>query len=135
VKALLRWTPWLGVILIALIWCAATFGGRGAAPQSSVPASGRELYLASGCAACHGRDGDAKGLVGRNFIPTPTDFRDAGSYRYGADAADIRHAIRAGVRTESSEMPAFAHFSPEELDSLAAYLISLQKPEEGLEKK
>jgi hypothetical protein len=32
-------------------------------------------------------------------------------------------------------MPAFAHFSPEELDSLAAYLISLQKPEEGLEKK
>jgi ubiquinol-cytochrome c reductase cytochrome c subunit len=81
-----------------------------AALNGSIPAAGRALYFAKGCAACHGADAQG-GAVG----PSVT----------GAEAG----AILKQVRTPRGRMPAFppAALSDHELDQIAVYLSSLPK--------
>ena len=94
---------------------------RAVAPSVS---HGRFVYLANGCATCHGPDGHGDGPVAKTLVPPPRDFRSA-AYRGGTDAASIARTISEGVYGGGS-MPRFAHLSSLERRSLALYLISLR---------
>lgn len=97
---------------------------RSRAPRGTV--SGRDVYLAHGCAACHGLDGDGRGMTGRSLDPPPTDFHDLATYRFGHDRAIMLQTITAGIQEENSRMPAFGDIPPAELNALVDYLITLQ---------
>jgi mono/diheme cytochrome c family protein len=78
------------------------------------------------CANCHGISGDGAGPLALLFDPYPRDFRD-GVYKYtstysGAQplCEDLDRMIRQGI--PASGMPAFDHFTSEEMDALIAYL-------------
>jgi mono/diheme cytochrome c family protein len=78
------------------------------------------------CANCHGISGDGAGPLARLFAPYPRDFRD-GVYKYtstysGAQplGEDLARMIQQGI--PASGMPAFAHFTDEEMESLVTYL-------------
>ncbi len=125
----------MALAAVVSAWGTAELAGfivrREHARRSPSAASGRALYLAYGCAACHGASGDGKGMVGRGFLPPPTDLRDASAYESGSDIASIRQSIRWGLLGENSRMPSFEHLTPEELDALADYLVSLQQAGHG----
>jgi copper(I)-binding protein len=88
-------------------------------------AAGRELYLANGCASCHGALGHGDGPVAKTLNPRPRDFRDAAAFKLGRDASAIAQAIGGGI-PGGGGMPPFPHLSRRERESLARYLISLR---------
>jgi cytochrome c oxidase subunit 2 len=90
-------------------------------------ARGRELFLASGCGACHAvRGTPATGMVG------PDLTRVGGRRTIAAGALQTsREAIALFIRDgqhvkPGNLMPPFAIFTPEDLDKIAAYLMSLR---------
>ncbi len=88
---------------------------------------GREVYLAYGCAVCHGANADGQGISAIRSTYPPTNFKDPKAYRHGTDQISIQHAIKFGIQEENSIMPAFKHITDEELEMLSQYLVSLQK--------
>lgn len=95
--------------------------------QDDMVFKGKELYLSYGCAVCHGKDGDGKGISAGKFYPPPTNFHNAKSYQKGIDVESMRNAIKYGFKDEHSIMPAFDHFSDKELNQLTSFLKSLQE--------
>ncbi len=87
---------------------------------------GHKLYLSYGCAVCHGKNGDGKGLTAKQYYPPPVNFHDVKAFRHGYTKQDMRKVIKFGVREENSGMPAFDHFSEQELDHITSYLESLR---------
>ena len=75
-------------------------------------AQGRALFIQS-CAACHGAGG-AGGAVGGNVVAPPLTEADP-------------RTVGEAVTTGPGPMPVFS-FSPQQLDSLAAYVQSLRDP-------
>lgn len=116
-------------VVIALIFFLAGCESKPAHKKSVSEqiAQGRELYLAYGCAVCHGDSGDGKGVIIIQSTIPPTDLTDPKAYRHGTDAVSIRHAVQFGVKEGDSVMPAFKHLSDEELEQISQYLLSLQK--------
>lgn len=96
------------------------------ASENSAAIKGRELYLSYGCAACHGKSADGRGLVTPKNM-SPTDFHNPKLYRHGSTKAEIINSIKFGIKENGSVMPAFNHLPQAELDAIAAYLESLQK--------
>jgi PQQ-dependent dehydrogenase (methanol/ethanol family) len=76
--------------------------------------SGKQQFVAH-CAACHGEDGHG-GQLGPNII-------DVANPR-ATSAQAVHNLIRAGI--PSAGMPAFATLSDAEVDSIAAYVMSLK---------
>lgn len=95
---------------------------RAVAP--SVP-HGRTVYLANGCATCHGASGRGDGPISKTLSPPPRDFRDAAAFRNGIDPASIAQTIAEGI-VAGGAMPRFAHLTNMERQSLALYVISLR---------
>lgn len=97
----------------ALVAYVASLGSGPAIPSVQTTgadlAAGQQLYTAN-CAACHGAGG-AGGTVGRDVAP-------------GLDQADPT-TVGEAVVTGPGPMPLFA-FSQQQLDSLAAYVVSLR---------
>jgi cytochrome c oxidase subunit II len=97
------------------------------APTEPRAAEGRELFLASGCGACHTvRGTDAAGVVGpdlthvgaRQSLGAGVLWDDPDRFRrWVAHAQDLKPGVH---------MPAFGMLSPEELEALAAYLEQLK---------
>ncbi len=88
---------------------------------------GKELYLAHGCAVCHGKDGRGNGVNAKNFDPQPTNFHDVKDYHYGYAKQDIVYSVRNGVAQQNSIMPAYTHIPRLEIALIADYLVSLQQ--------
>lgn len=121
---------------------AATLAACASGPEPSVE-TGRQLYLESGCASCHGTEGHGDGSVAASLITAPRDFRDPDAFTRGADVASIADTIAKGVVVLSKShwpaeehanqvMPQFAHLSPSERRSIALYVISLRdRPNAG----
>lgn len=97
-------------------------------PGADVP-DGRELYLANGCAACHGVDGGGDGPgVGLAQVKTG-DLRDPASFSTPRTAEAIAATIARGV----ASMPSYGHLPESERVELARYVLSLASAPRGIE--
>jgi len=106
----------VGVVTLTIMGLTAAPSGIATVlPRSGMTTtqlSGLEVFNQQGCAACHTIDG-----VGGTGGP---GLSKAG-FRW--DAAAIRAQI---VTPKDPRMPAYSHLSPQDLDDLVNYLVSLQ---------
>jgi cytochrome c oxidase subunit 2 len=96
-------------------------------PDAPLAARGRELFLASGCGACHTiRGTPANGIIG----PDLTHVGSRLSIGAGALPNNAEALLRWIARTEHVKpevlMPAFGMLPQEELQALAMYLEGLK---------
>ena len=99
-------------------------GGAAISGQSpgATPRSGRDLFRAN-CMPCHGAQGRGDGPAAAALNPRPVNFADPAQRQVTADSA-VRDIIAGGRRS----MPAFGRaLTPEQLDSLTAYVKSLSR--------
>lgn len=113
------------IMMVLLMGCESKPASVRSDPQKV--ALGQELYLAYGCAVCHGVSGDGKGVSAIQSTIRPTNFTDLKAYRHGTDSISIQHAVKFGIKEDDSVMPAFKHLTDEELDQISQFLISIQK--------
>lgn len=107
-------------------WLAAE-AGDAAEPADDVARSGRDLFLAAGCGACHTvRGTQAGGALG-------PDLTHVGGRRMIAAATlpmlrqDLARFIADGDHVKPGNlMPPFRIFQPAELEALASYLAGLR---------
>ena len=89
--------------------------------------SGRELYLAYGCAACHGANADGLGPgAGLSHIK-PRDLTDLKGYRGSSTVEGIASTIAFGVAEGRTGMPGYPDIPHRERVAIAEYLHELAK--------
>jgi mono/diheme cytochrome c family protein len=99
-------------------------GIAGCGPGSEV-ATGRDLYLAYGCAACHGEYGAGDGpAVGLAHVK-PRDLADLAGYRGASSVEGIASTIAFGVAEGRTGMPGYPDVPKNERLAIARYLHSL----------
>jgi len=104
----------LAVILLAI-----------ACGPGSEPKSGRELYLAYGCAACHGVNADGFGPgAGLSYVK-PRDLTKLDAYRGPSSVEGIASTIGFGVADGRTGMPAYPDIPKRERIAIAEYLHAL----------
>ena len=120
------------LVLVALIWtagCEQDIQIKGEAGKSAlkpqVIARGKQLFVASGCHACHGEDGSGDTSIAKTLRPPPRDFRDPQTYKLGAKVEEIAETIRKGI--PSSGMPPYGHIKEEKREVIAKFIKSLQQ--------
>ncbi|MDQ8155006.1 MAG: copper chaperone PCu(A)C [Gemmatimonadota bacterium] len=96
--------------------------GRASAPSVE---EGRALYLANGCASCHGPEGHGDGPVAKTLTPPPRDLRDVTAFKNRTDPASIAQTIAEGI-VGGGAMPRFAHLDAASRQSLALYVVALR---------
>jgi len=113
--------------ILAAVRRLAVAAGCTSCDRSAIPSigEGRTLYLANGCATCHGPGGQGDGPLSRTLNPPPRDFRDATAFKNGVDPSSIAQTIAEGIAVGGA-MPRFAHLTDYERRSLALYVISLR---------
>lgn len=116
---------WARVTKLAREVRQAQSGSHCAPDAAPDPAMGRELYLASGCASCHGPVGRGDGPVAKTLTPPPRDFRDSTAFKAGTTPAAIAQTIAMGI-PGGGAMPAFPYLNESERQSLALYITSLR---------
>jgi mono/diheme cytochrome c family protein len=99
----------------------------GAAACTTAEARGRQIYLARGCAACHGPEGRGDGPTAKRLDIPPRDFADPRAYSEGAGPKAIATSIRRGA----GAMPAFRDLTEEEALDIAAWIVTLQHRPDG----
>ena len=148
----------LGAVVVLLVIAATVIGliGRSrlhavptlppttatVATDSSAVARGEHLVSIYGCRGCHGQDLSGQLMVdiplGRFFSPNLT--AGAGGVGGSYTAADWDHAIRFGMRPDTSTLIPFMPFarynrmSDEELGAIIAYLQSIPPVDNVLER-
>lgn len=90
---------------------------------------GRQLYLRH-CAACHGENGDGRGIAADYLFPKPRDFR-AGRFRLvstsnNVPTAEDLHAVLVRGMPGSS-MLSWAHLPPVDRDALVEEVMRLRR--------
>lgn len=89
--------------------------------------SGRELYLAYGCAACHGENADGLGPgAGLSHIK-PRDLTKLDQYRGPKTVEGIASTIAFGVAEGRTGMPGYPDIPHRERVAIAEYLHELAK--------
>jgi mono/diheme cytochrome c family protein len=98
-----------------------------AAEKADIAAAER-LYLGGrgefGCAACHGRKGDGKGLMAEHFNPPPRNFACAQTVN-GIPDGQLFWIIRYG--SPGTAMPAHPKLSENQIWQLVLYLRQLAR--------
>ena len=87
--------------------------------------AGEELYedLADpSCSICHGKDGDGRGQLAKQFEPPPRNFACAATVE-GIPDGQLHWIIRNG--SPGTAMPPFDYLSDEEIWQLVIYLRSM----------
>jgi len=87
--------------------------------------SGRELYLAYGCAACHGVNADGRGPAAGLAHIKPRDLTHLGGYRGSNTTEGIASTIAFGVAEGRTGMPGYPDIPKHERIAIAEYLRSL----------
>lgn len=90
-------------------------------------AAARQLYLARGCAACHGPDGAGDGPAARATRRPPRDLRDAASFTGPRTEAAIAEVIARGIEGDRGGMPPQSFLPEHERRTLARFVLSLSK--------
>lgn len=96
-------------------------------PGSEVK-SGRELYLAYGCAACHGEHADGRGPSAALSSVKPRDLRDVAAFRGPKTAEGIATLIAFGIAEGRTGMPGYPDIPKRERLAIAEYILSLDPP-------
>ena len=89
--------------------------------------SGRELYLAYGCAACHGANVDGRGPASGLAHVKPRDLTNLASYRGGSSVEAIANTIAFGVAEGRTGMPGYPDIPERERKAIAEYVRSMAK--------
>jgi copper(I)-binding protein len=105
--------------LIALALIAVACG-----PGAEVK-SGRELYLAYGCAACHGENADGVGPGAGLAQVKPRDLTKLDAYRGPKTVEGIASTIAFGVAEGRTGMPGYPDIPQHERVAIAEYLHEL----------
>jgi copper(I)-binding protein len=90
--------------------------------------SGRELYLAYGCAACHGENADGRGPSAGLSGVKPRDLRDLENFRGPKTAEGIASLIAFGVADGRTGMPGYPDIPKRERLAMAEYILSVEPP-------
>ncbi|HEX6095967.1 MAG TPA: copper chaperone PCu(A)C [Thermoanaerobaculia bacterium] len=106
--------------LIAIALLAAVACGRGSEPKT-----GRDLYLAYGCAACHGENADGLGPGAGLSYTKPRDLTKLDQYRGPKTVPGIASTIAFGVADGRTGMPAYPDIPQRERVAIAEYLHEL----------
>ncbi|HVE71036.1 MAG TPA: copper chaperone PCu(A)C [Thermoanaerobaculia bacterium] len=85
--------------------------------------SGRELYLAYGCAACHGANADGRGPAAALSQVKPRDLTNLGAYRGPSTVEGISNVIAFGT----PGMPGYPDIPKREREAIAEHIRSLAK--------
>ncbi|HYI12001.1 MAG TPA: SCO family protein [Thermoanaerobaculia bacterium] len=100
-------------------------------PGAEAP-NGRELYLAYGCAACHGENGDGNGpSAGLSFVK-PRDLRNLAAYSGPKSAEGIAGTIAIGIASGRTGMPGYPDIPQRERLAIAEHLLSLAAAPRGV---
>ena len=94
--------------------------------------SGRELYLAYGCAACHGENADGRGFSAPMSVIKPRDLRDVKRFAGPKTAEGIATTIAFGVADGRTGMPGYPDMPKRERMAIAEYILSLEPPQPGV---
>ncbi|MBN8216443.1 MAG: c-type cytochrome [Spirochaetes bacterium] len=100
--------------------------------EPSDPASGRSLFMRSGCFQCHGMGGEGDGAMAASLRNPPRDFRKVDAFKGGTQVRQIAFTIKyasqwSRVTNQSLEgMPDFSQLPDGELMALASYVKYLQ---------
>lgn len=86
--------------------------------------SGRELYLAYACAACHGVNTDSLG-PGAGPSNKPRDLTKLDAYRGPSSIEGIASTIAFGVAEGRTGMPGYPDIPPRKRIAIAAFLYDL----------
>lgn len=89
--------------------------------------SGRELYLAYGCAACHGVNADGLGPGAGLSHVKPRDLTNLKGYRGPSSIEGIASTIAFGVAEGRTGMPAYPDIPHRERVAIAEYLHELAR--------
>lgn len=90
--------------------------------------NGRELYLAYGCAACHGENADGRGPSAGLSGVKPRDLRDRENFRGPKTVEGIAALIAFGVADGRTGMPGYPDIPKRERVAMAEYILSLEPP-------
>lgn len=90
--------------------------------------SGRELYLAYGCAACHGPNADGRGPAAGLSHTKPRDLTNLAAYRGASTVEGIASIIAFGVDGGRTGMPGYPDIPKHERIAIAEYIHSLAVP-------
>lgn len=97
------------------------------APSDPRAAAGREVFLASGCGACHTVRGTAAaGVVGPDLTHVGSRLSVGSGVLWDEPDRFRRWVAHTRELKPGVHMPAFGVMSPDELDALAAYLEQLR---------
>ncbi len=113
--------------VVSMIISLSLMGCQRASAAS--PPSGKELY-ALHCAACHGQNGDSKGIAAAFLFPKPRDFR-AGRFRLVSTSnnvptrEDLHAVLLRGM--PGSSMPPWEHLGQAERDALVDEVLLMRK--------
>jgi mono/diheme cytochrome c family protein len=119
----------LGLVALFLAACAR--------PVPSIT-EGRSLYLANGCASCHGLSAKGDGPMAPTLRSKPADLRNPTLFKRGSGEDAIAQTLAEGILNAEAPvpqlhhtyhelaMPKFTHLTEIERRSIALYVISLR---------
>jgi mono/diheme cytochrome c family protein len=107
--------------LVPILFLGILLSGACAERPEITAERGKELYLAYGCAACHGAEGDGNGPAAGLAKIAPRNLLDLGSYVQGTSLEDITRSIEHGMK--ATGMPAYAELPREERLAMATWIL------------
>lgn len=88
-------------------------------------AEGNELYRSVGCAICHGKNGDGKGVLAKDVSMNLHNWRDP-SVQAGFSDGELFYIIDKGKGTSRGRMPGYHdQETPEQIWHTVSYIRSL----------
>jgi hypothetical protein len=122
------------ISLFLLIVCLAlAFAACGKTEYSKADLErGRDLYMAYGCAACHGRNGDGQGPASAGAAIKPRNLASASAFRQGDSVDAIATSIATGVQGGITGMPPYPSIPENERRLIAAWIVSLGEHAGGI---
>ncbi|HXY78092.1 MAG TPA: c-type cytochrome [Candidatus Acidoferrales bacterium] len=96
------------------------------ATQESI-AEGNELYKNSGCAICHGKNGNGRGVLAKDVSMNLHNWRDP-SVQAGFSDGELFYIMDKGKGTRRGKMPAYHdQETPEQIWHMVCYIRSLAR--------
>jgi len=88
-------------------------------------AKGKDLYVGGGCAICHGKDGDGKGVLAKDISMNLHNWRDP-SVQAAFTDGELFYIMQNGKGTNRGKMPSYRdQETPEEIWDTVSYIRSL----------
>jgi mono/diheme cytochrome c family protein len=88
-------------------------------------AAGNELYRSAGCAICHGKNGDGKGVLAKDVSMNLHNWRDP-AFQASLSDGELFYVVEQGKGTNRGRMPAYKdQETSEQIWDMVIYVRSL----------